>query len=325
MSRLLGIDLWIKRDDLTGFALGGNKGRKLEYLLADALDQDARVVVTCGALQSNFVRQLGAACSVLGLRCAAAVMRSPYPRGFSYCPAPVDPAQGNVLLDELLGVDLRVYPDGPWEELYERAEELAREYEERGQRVYRIPIGGSSVLGAYAFYQAAFELRRRAHFDAIVVPSSSGSTHVGLAYAFYGSPTNVIGVACDPEPDLQDDLTELSIQLEHLLGLGRPIDGRYLTVRFEFVGPGYGLPSEEADRAIVELARTEGVFLDPVYTGKAFAGLMAMAREREIRRRVLFWHTGGVPALFAYPDSLRAAARRRERPERGPIEGHDRA
>lgn len=299
MSERLGIDLWIKRDDLTGFALGGNKGRKLEYLMAEALGMQAEVVVTCGSAQSNFVRQLGAACSVFGMRCAAAVMDVPYdgaaglPQGKR-----LGPSNGNVLLDEMLGIDMRLHPDGTWEELFEKSEELAREYERNGKSVYRIPVGGSSPLGAYAFYAAASELEGE-KFDAIVVASSSGSTHTGLAYAFLDSLTSVIGVACDDEPLLAEDFSELSIGLHELIGTGRPLKASDFDLRFDWVGAGYGVRSEAGDGAIELLARTEGIFLDPIYSGKAFAGLIDMAKNGAVSGRVLFWHTGGVPALFA--------------------------
>lgn len=301
-SKDTGLDLWIKRDDLTGFALGGNKGRKLEYLMAEALDQHAEVIVTCGASQSNFVRQLGAACTMLGLECAAAVMDLPYdaPAGK---PEAVDTFRegGNVVADGLLGVDLRLYPDGDWESLFDSAEQIAVEYEAKGKRVYRVPIGGSSPLGAYSFYRAAEELEGFGRFDFIVVACSSGSTYTGLAYAFHGSPTRLVGISCDPEPELIEDLKRLESGLDALTGLGETIAPEYWDLRMEYVGPGYGVPSHEGNEAIRYLAQREGVFLDPIYSGKAFAGLIDLAKKRQVKNRVLFWHTGGAPTLFAYP------------------------
>jgi 1-aminocyclopropane-1-carboxylate deaminase/D-cysteine desulfhydrase-like pyridoxal-dependent ACC family enzyme len=295
----LGIDLWIKRDDLTGFALGGNKGRKLEYLVADALSQGADTLVSCGSLQSNFVRQLGAACSIYGLQCTAAVMGLPY---LSEDERPVElgigDSNGNVLLDEMLGVDLRTFPDGTWDDLYEHAHRIAEELRREGKMVYEVPVGGSSALGAYAFTQAALELTGAA-FDWIVFASSSGSTHTGLAYAFQGTDTKVQGIACDPEPALVEDFMEIYAGLERLTGEPRPLPHSDWRLSLDFVGPGYGVPSEGGNEAIRLMARREGIFLDPIYTGKAFAGLSVLANRREIQGRVLFWHTGGVPALFA--------------------------
>lgn len=296
LSAELNLDLWIKRDDLTGFAMGGNKGRKLEYLLADAVAQGAEVVVTCGAAQSNFVRQLGAACAVAGLRCVAAVMDLP----FEDAPAEGERLRGdagNVVLDDLLGVELRHFPDADWETLYAHTERLALAEEASGRRVYRVPIGGSSPLGAYAFYQAASELPD--DFDWIVTASSSGSTQTGLAYAFRGTRTNVLGVCADPEPEIAEDFAELGEGLAGLLGLDHRLEPSDFRLSFDFVGPGYGIPSAEGDAAIERLARAEGIFLDPVYSGKAFAALLALAERKAIAGKVLFWHTGGLPTLFA--------------------------
>jgi D-cysteine desulfhydrase family pyridoxal phosphate-dependent enzyme len=299
LSQQLGIDLWIKRDDLTGFAMGGNKGRKLEYLVAEAIGQGADTIVTCGSIQSNFIRQLGVACAMHGLSCEAAVMALPYvsveerssERGLS-------DTGGNVLLDDLVGVRLHVHPDGTWDELYGITGSLARQLSAAGRKVYEVPVGGSSPLGAYAFYQAGLELGD-SRFDWIVFASSSGSTHTGLAYAFHGTKTRILGIACDPEPDLVDDFQELYEGLESLIGKPRPMVREKWLLNLDFVGAGYGIPSEAGNAAIGLLARTEGIFLDPIYTGKAFAGLVDLAKRGDIHGRILFWHTGGLPALFA--------------------------
>jgi 1-aminocyclopropane-1-carboxylate deaminase/D-cysteine desulfhydrase-like pyridoxal-dependent ACC family enzyme len=296
MSKKLELDLWIKRDDLTGFAMGGNKGRKLEYLIAAALALGAEVVVTCGAAQSNFVRQLGAACAVSGLRCVAAVMDLPFED---------EPAQGsrlrgdagNVVLDGILGVELRHFADDEWEVLYAHAETIAQELESSGKKVYRVPIGGSSPLGAYAFHQAAQEVGT--DFDWIVTASSSGSTQTGLAYAFHETRTKVLGICSDPEPEIAEDFADLGRKLADLIAASYSLSPDAFLLNFDFVGPGYGVPSAEGDAAIARLARTEGIFLDPVYSGKAFAALIDMAKTGRIEGRVLFWHTGGVPSLFA--------------------------
>lgn len=294
------LDLWIKRDDLTGFAGGGNKGRKLEYLMAEALSVGATAIVTNGSLQSNFVRQLGAACARYGIACAAAVMHAPFDAEFGPPQGPKLRADnGNVLLDELLGVDLRVCEDAPWEDLWAQAELLAQEYERRGYIVYRVPVGGSSPLGAYAFLKAAEEIDQR--FDAVVVCCSSGSTHAGLAYAFHGTPTRVLGIAADPEEELFDDLVRLTAGLDLITGEGKRLRREDFDLRFDWVGPGYGVITDEGMDAIRTMARQEGVFLDPVYSAKAFAGLQALVAKGELGGRVLFWHTGGVPSLAALP------------------------
>lgn len=297
LSAFLGADLWIKRDDLTGFSLGGNKGRKLEYLLAEALAVGADAVVTCGSRQSNFVRQIGVACRMLGLRCGAAMMDLPYEPEYGRPKGRVGRSGGNEILDRMAGVDLRLHPDGSWEDLFAHAERLAQEYERAGHTVYRVPVGGSSPLGAYAFYRAGLEVLEQGSFDTVVCASSSGSTHSGLAYAFAGTSTSVIGVSCDPEPENLDDLVRLCVGLDDLVGLDRRLDKGSFDLRFDYVGPGYGVSSEEGEAAATMLLEQEGIFLDPVYTAKAFAGLLALLPG--LPGRVLFWHTGGLPTLFA--------------------------
>ncbi len=299
MSADLGVDLWIKRDDLTGFALGGNKGRKLEYLLGEAIEQGADVVVTCGALQSNFIRQLGAACAVAGIRCLAAVMALPY-EDSPAIGTRLTERGGNVWIDELAGVDLRIMPDGTWETLYAAAEELALAEEVSGKQVYRVPIGGSSPRGAYGFVKAAEEIAEQADpFDWIVFASSSGSTHTGLQYGLKGTETKILGIACDPEPEIADDFAILAEHLDALLGTSKGLTAKDFQLDFRFVGDGYGTYGPSTIAAIKRLVRSEGVFLDPIYSGKAFEGLLALVAEGTVRGRVLFWHTGGIPALFA--------------------------
>ena len=300
LSEELGVDLWIKRDDLTGFAFGGNKGRKLEFLIAQALAERAEVVVTCGSAQSNFVRQLGAACACFGLRCVAATMYLPHePEMGKPEEAFAHDRSGNLFLDDLVGVVVRIFPDDSWNKLFEHAEDLAVAEEHAGRRVYRVPVGGSSPLGAYSFVEAASELQPFPAFDTLVSPSSSGSTLAGLAYALHGTSTRVVGISCDPEPENLDDLVRLTAGLDALLGLSKRMDRASFDLRFDFVGPGYGVPSSAGDAATTRLARREGLFLDPVYSAKAFAGLLALFEAGDIGGRILFWHTGGLPALLA--------------------------
>jgi len=216
----------------------------------------------------------------------------------------MEPHQGNELLDEWLGLELRVIPDGTWDALYESAEALAVEYERGGAIVYRMPIGGSSALGAYAFLKASEELKAQCTtpFDSIVFASSSGSTHTGLAHGFRSDPTTVLGIACDPEPDIAEDFAKLSEGLSRIDG-AEPLEAGDYELDFRFVGPGYGVPSDGSVSAIRTLARSEGIFLDPIYSGKAFHGLLSRISSGETGGRVLFWHTGGVPSLFAMPKS----------------------
>lgn len=303
MSDELGLDLWIKRDDMTGFALGGNKGRKLEFLMADVLAKKAEVVVTCGAMQSNFVRQLGTACAMFGLKCAACVMDRPYYRGAGMPKKPaIGPRNGNVRIDEMLGVEILKTEDGDWETLYAFQDETVRRFESEGKTVYKMPIGGSSDLGAYGFALAGKEVdAQKSGFDFLVTPSSSGSTHTGLTWHFKGSSTKVIGISADPDPEreLVEDMVELAGGVDELSGVAKKVANEDFDFRTDWVGEGYGVPSEKGQAAIKKLATTEGIFLDPVYSGKAFAGLLDLTARNEIKGKVLFWHTGGTPALFA--------------------------
>jgi len=300
MSESLGIDLWIKRDDLTGFAFGGNKGRKLEYLLADALAKNATAVVTCGAVQSNFIRQLGAAAKMAGLKCAAVTMALPYEDQIAPAEGRLRIDIGNPTLNRLLDVDIRTHPDAPWETLYAHQEELAREYEAQGESVYRIPIGGSSALGALAFVYAGDEVATQLDsIDWIVTASSSGSTQTGLAMAYHGTQTKVLGISSDPEPELTEDFETLSRKLNAIRPDLPVLTSGDFGLNVDYVGPGYGMPSLEGQAAIKTLAQTEGIFLDPIYSGKAFAGLLDLVKKKEVGGRVVFWHTGGLPTLFA--------------------------
>lgn len=296
----LGLDLWIKRDDLTGLALGGNKGRKLEYILPDIISSGAETVVGCGSMQSNFIRQLGAVCAMHGLQCEVAAMSLPYSassgmpnqRGLS-------DKGGNVLLDELFGVTLHHIENGEWEQLYAAAEDIALKLEREGKKVYRVPVGGSSPLGGYAFFAAAEELNSQAPpFDFIITASSSGSTQAGLTYAFHRSNTKLVGMAADPEDTLIEDVLRVGSGLSDLLNV-EPLGEHEFDLRLDWAGDAYGIRSQAGNNAIGYVAKREGIILDPIYTGKAFAGLIDLAKSKELQGRVLFWHTGGTPALFA--------------------------
>ncbi|MCE9557772.1 MAG: D-cysteine desulfhydrase family protein [Armatimonadetes bacterium] len=297
LSSDLGVELWIKRDDLTGFAAGGNKGRKLEYLLPEILASGCDTVVSSGANQSNFIRQLAAACRMVGLRFAAVTMPLPFEP-----PAPemINGAVqgGNLILDDLFGAEITQLKNGTWDELEAASNQLADKLEKEGCMVKLIPLGGSSVQGAFAFSEACKELGES--FDHIVVPTSSGSTHAGIAHFFSGTPTKVTGFCADPEPGMTDVVASLCGDLDHLLGTTKHLKPRDIELDTSFSGPGYGVASEVGDRATQLLAHREGIVLDPVYTAKAFAGLLDGIKNGRFKGRILFWHTGGLPSLFAY-------------------------
>jgi len=300
MSRLSetlgGPDLWIKRDDQTGLAGGGNKTRKLEYLAADARDKGADTLITAGAPQSNHCRQTAAAAARLGFRCA--LVLSGHPTEVS----------GNIVLDKLLGAEIVWAGDTPMGDMlpatFER-QQIA------GHRPYLIPYGGSNPIGASAYITAMEELAMQMNalelppFDRIVFASSSGGTQTGLVLGarMLGLPTQVLGVSVDkPEVVLRDEIVaQLANKTAIYLGLDFCFGAEDIDVNSDYLGGGYAVMGEPEIEAIQLFARREGILLDPVYTGRSAAGLIDLIRKGKISRneRILFWHTGGTPALFA--------------------------
>lgn len=288
--------LWVKRDDLTGVGGGGNKARKLDYLCADALDAGADVLVTGGGPQSNHVRMTAAAANRLGLDCAV-VMAGPQP----------DVSAGNVLLIEILGADVGWIGlrEGPTDyyDIEAAIDETADRLAAAGRRPYRIPIGGATAIGALGYVRAAAELLDQAEvqlgaIDVVVVAGGSGGTHAGLA-AGLGDLDLVLGVDVGARPDLDTVVADKAAEAAALAGL--PAPAGKVRVDGARVGRGYGAPTEECREAVLLAARTEGLLLDPVYTGKAMAGLIAARADGSIgpAARTVFLHTGGLPALFA--------------------------
>ena len=281
--------LLVKRDDQTGLALGGNKARKLEHLCAEALDRSCDTLVTGGGPQSNHCRMTAAAANRLGLECHLALAG----------PAP-ERATGNLLLDHLLGA--HVHPTGAREyyEIEASIDALADELRAAGRRPYAIPVGGASVTGALGYLDAARELTGQLDepVDWIVVADGSGGTHAGLLAGLDG-PTCILGVDVGTRPDLDERVPELAAATA--AATGRPTPAALVHIDHTRFGAGYGKPTPECLEAIRAAARLEGLILDPVYTGKAMAGLIGWVREGRLTgdHTVLFWHTGGAPALFA--------------------------
>jgi len=297
LSRHLGgPQISIKRDDLTGLAFGGNKTRKLALLMADALAEQAQIVVTRGAVQSNHCRQTAAAAARCGLECHL-VLRGDPPHS----------STGNLLLDQLLGAQLHwTGASDPEAQL----EAVSMALQQAGKRVYRIPYGGSNALGASAYAAAMLELlQQEAHFDRIVLASSSGGTQAGLAVGarsaeFKGQ---ILGVSVDrPRAELAAETARIATATAALLGDNRPFDAGEFQVTDEYLGGGYAVMGELERQAIRLFARFEGILLDPVYTGRAAGAMLDLIQSGAIGRqeRVLFWHTGGTPALFAYGQAL---------------------
>ncbi len=300
-----GPKIWVKRDDCTGLAGGGNKTRKLEFLLGDALSRGADTVLTTGAVQSNHARQTAAACARLGLRCELFLKEAAPGRGESYG------RSGNVLLDRILGAKVCILPSGASAETaMEKRAEALRGKEER--RPYTIPVGGSNAVGALGYVECARELSAQADgmglgIDAVLHPSASHGTQAGLAVglAAAGTGARLLGVGVGGSSrQARGNIERIApATSEHL---GSPPRFAQIEVDDRFVGEGYGIPTPEGLAAIRLLARLEGLLLDPVYTGKAMAGLIAMVREGRFApdENVVFLHTGGWPALFAYKEEL---------------------
>ncbi len=291
--------LLVKRDDQTGLALGGNKARKLEHLCAEALAQGCDTLVTGGGPQSNHCRMTAAAANRLGLRCHLALAGDR-----------PDRLTGNLLLDHLLGAELHPSGARQYYEIEASIEALAENVRAAGGRPYAIPVGGASVTGALGYVDAARELADQLAepVDWIVLADGSGGTHAGLLAGLDG-PTRILGIDVGTRPDLDQRVPELAAATA--AATGRPAPGGEIHIDHTRFGAGYGKPTPECLEAIYAAARTEGLILDPVYTGKALAGLIGWAREGRFgdRRSVLFWHTGGAPALFAgsYSDWLTSA------------------
>lgn len=285
--------LLVKRDDAIGFAFGGNKVRKMRYVAADALAQGADTLITSGGVQSNHARVTAAAAAKLGLHCILVVNG-----------APSDPAGGNALLDRLLGAEMRYV--SARDDRAPAMDAAAAALRRVGRKPYVIPIGASTPLGAAAFVQAVAELLEQIEPpDVIVHATSSGGTQAGLVAgcALAGVKTRVLGVSADePAAAIASTVREILEGLAPVLGFA-PAHFAAADVAVEdgFVGRGYGIPTSESRAAIELCARNEALFLDPTYTAKAMAGLIAHVRRGTFRggETVLFWHTGGQVALFA--------------------------
>ena len=302
-----GPDIYIKRDDLLGLAAGGNKTRKLEFLVADALEHGADTLITVGAPQSNHCRLTLGAAAKEGLK-AQLVLEERVSGSYR------GDASGNNLLFDLLGAErIEVVANGT--DLAAEMDKLAAEVERAGRKAYCIPGGGSNALGALGYVSCAQETLTQAfemdlRLDQIVVASGSAGTHAGLItglVALNGAiPLTGINVR-RTRVEQEGNVHKLAVETAALLGA--PAPGRAAIVALdEWVGPGYSLPTPEMVEAVRMLASMEAILLDPVYTGKAMAGLIALVRRGVFKRgeNVLFIHTGGSPALYAYQDDLRA-------------------
>lgn len=301
-----GPDIYIKRDDLLGLSAGGNKTRKLEFLVADALAQGADTLITCGAVQSNHCRLTLSAAVKEGLKCRL-VLEERVPGTF-------DPkASGNIFLFNLLGAEkIQVVSAGSdmMSEMQQVAEEVAAE----GRKTYIIPGGGSNAIGATGYVACAQEIIDQTfelglNIDTLVCASGSAGTQAGLVTGFYGCNMNipVVGINVSRAKEEQEDIVYgLVRETADHVGVNFEIPRDAVNCFGDYVGPGYSLPTPEMAEAVKLVARTEGILLDPVYTGKTMAGLIDLVRKGYFKKdsNILFVHTGGSPALYVYADYL---------------------
>lgn len=300
-SHLSGPKIFMKRDDLTGLALGGNKTRKLEFILQDALNKGCDAIITAGAAQSNHCRQTAAAAAYLQMECHLLLGGE----------APAM-ANGNLLLDKLLGAQIH------WTGENRKGEDLPNVYDElkaKGKSPYIVPYGGSNELGAYAFRRAADELESQMDTETlshIVFASSSGGTHAGLMLgkALLNRNYQLVGINIDKDEidglSLDEFIIRLANKTSDAINAGITFKGDELILDDRYVGDGYGVVGKLETEAIELLARLEGVLMDPVYTGRAMGAMIEMIRSGELTKEdsVLFWHTGGTPSLFSYAGSF---------------------
>ncbi|WP_295217510.1 D-cysteine desulfhydrase [uncultured Brevundimonas sp.] len=308
LSEELGLDLWIKRDDCTGLAGGGNKTRKLEFLLGAAFEQDADTLVTQGAVQSNHVRQTAAAAAAHGLACEIILEERTGSKAADYV------GNGNVLLDRLFGANLRTVPGGT--DMVAELDKTAAEVRARGGKPYVIPGGGSNPIGALGYVDCAREIVVQAdemdlEVHRIVTATGSAGTHAGLVagLAVMGADIPVLGIGVRAPKDRQEaNVFKLAEETAALLGQPGRVTREMVVADCDYVGEGYGLIDQGVIDALTLAARLDGIVLDPVYSGKAMKGLIALARAGQFKgETVVFLHTGGAQGLFGYQTEIAGA------------------
>lgn len=308
LSEELGLDLWIKRDDCTGLAGGGNKTRKLEFLLGAAFEEDADTLVTQGAVQSNHVRQTAAAAAAHGLACEIILEERTGSKATDYV------GNGNVLLDRLFGANLRTVPGGT--DMVAELEKTAAEVRARGGKPYVIPGGGSNPTGALGYVDCAREIVVQAdemdlEVHRIVTATGSAGTHAGLVagLAVMGADIPVLGIGVRAPKDKQEaNVFKLAEETAALLGQPGRVTREQVVADCDYVGEGYGLVDQGVIDALTLAARLDGIVLDPVYSGKAMKGLIALARAGRFKgETVVFLHTGGAQGLFGYQTEIEGA------------------
>ncbi len=303
---LNGPEIWIKRDDCTGLSSGGNKTRKLEFLMAEAQDQGADMVLTQGATQSNHARQTAAAAAKLRMDCHILLEDRTGKTDHEYTDS------GNVFLDFLHGATVERHPSNP--DMNGEMEKVAAKMRSTGRKTYTIPGGGSNATGALGYVNAAIELVTQANdiglrIDHLVHATGSAGTQAGLAVGLFGISSGVpllgIGVRA-PKEKQEDNVFKLSVATAEKLNCSNLIKREHIVANTDYVGEGYGFPAQSTIAAINMLARTEGILLDPVYSAKGMAGLIDLIKKGFFKKgqNIVFLHTGGSVGLFGYTNEF---------------------
>ncbi len=305
-KHLGGPEIYVKRDDCTGLATGGNKTRKLEFVMADALEQDADTIITVGAMQSNHVRQTAAAACKLGLRCEVLLEHRVKNPTETYVQS------GNVFLDKLYGANIREYPAGT--DFDKAMLKVADEVKAGGGRPYIVPGGASDRVGALGYVNCAMELlgqssERGLIIDHFVTATGSAGTHAGLIVGLKAmrSDMPLLGIGVNAPKDKQEQrVYDLACETADYVGLKGLVSRGDIVANCDYIGDGYGIPTKSMNDAVLLLARLEGLLFDPVYSGKALAGMIDLVAGGyfEGAQNIVFLHTGGSAALFAYADQL---------------------
>lgn len=304
LSKELGLRVVMKRDDLTGFALGGNKARKLEFLVADALEKKADVLVTGGGVQSNHVRTTAAAARKAGMDAVGVFFSSPAGQG---------QGNGNLLLDQILGAEL-VYTQADKHETERVVQRVCDDLRAQGRNPYLIPVGGSTKLGVVSYILAVGEVLEQVRaqgieLDAIVLTTGSCGTHAGVlaGMKFYGANIPVHGITVSRvKAECLERIARLVRETGEFLERDFSLNNSDVIVHDAYLGEAYAKITPEARAAIQRVARLEGIFLDPVYTGKSMAGLIDLTARGVFAKgsTILFWHTGGAPGIFGFPEDV---------------------
>jgi len=305
-EHLGGPNIYVKRDDCTGLGTGGNKTRKLEFLMADAIAQNADVIITQGAVQSNHARQTAAAACKMGMECELIFEQRIEDPGDPYINS------GNILLDRNFGANLRDVDKGT--DMDAAMEEVAEELRRDGKSPYIIPGGGSNRIGALGYVDCALEFTAQANREGIVIDhvihaTGSAGTQAGLLAGLKATNANIplLGIGVNaPQEEQEEKVYKLALETAEYIGAAGVVAREDVVANCDYVGDGYGIPTQAMNDAVMLLARLEGLLFDPVYSGKGLAGMIDLVQKGQFAhaQNIVFIHTGGSAGLFGYSDQL---------------------